>query len=64
MSRKRLLQIGLVVPALMTFAAVALAHGNQTQPTGTLVETLRHGLGGFQDLAAAKKAGHVGLCSR
>lgn len=58
MNRKRLFQIGLVVLALMTFASVALARGNQTQPTGTLVETLRQGLGEFQDLAAAKEAGY------
>lgn len=58
MQRKRFFQMGLVILALVTLTSVAMTRANEAAPTGTLVEALRKGLGGFQDLEAAKKAGY------
>lgn len=58
MKHKRFFHFALVILMLAVLTSVVIARTNASSPTGTLVETLRQGLGDFQDLEAAKEAGY------
>jgi len=58
MKHKRLFQIAPIVLALFAWASVALAHSNSTEPTATLVDTVRQATTSFKERDAAKKAGY------